>query len=157
MIEKAVRTGGDGGNGEKRPRDEEVQIRATGKAIGKAMNVAVRLGQEEGWKVRFETGSVGAVDDVVERRRPKVEKRKKNADKEVVGETLVGGEEGTEEEEEEEEKMEGKEEKDEDVDMNEGDTEARDLDSEQLGQEEGDIEESRVRYVSCFIIYVGLR
>lgn len=134
-IEKGLQNGG--GKGKERPRDEEVQVRATGRAIGKALQVAIRLQLEEGWRVRFETGSVGAVDDVVERMRPKKESKK-----------------GKEEMSTTEEKVDHGVEEDKDVDMDAPEHNIANIEDD---IEEADIEESRVRRVSCFIIYVGLK
>lgn len=94
-----------------RPRDEEIQLRATGRAIQKALQIAVSLQGEVDLRVRFETTSVGAVDDIVE----KVD----------VKENEVEG------------------------------VESMDIDGER--KEEVGVEESRVRRVSCLVIYVGLK
>ncbi|PMD15112.1 hypothetical protein NA56DRAFT_664244 [Hyaloscypha hepaticicola] len=71
-VEKARGGGGeDGGNGKggKRGRGggEEVVLKATGKAIERLLQVALFFEEEEGVKVEIRTGSVGAVDDVVEK------------------------------------------------------------------------------------------
>lgn len=113
------RNGGD--NAVSRPREEEIQLRATGRAIQKALQIAVQLQGEEGLKVRFETGSVGAVDDIVEK--PATQK-------------------------------EGKKDEGGDADAEEG--EKMDVDGDD-GEDEVEIEESRVRRVSCLIIFVGLK
>jgi len=133
LLEKGIANGG-GGNKGSRPRDEEVQVRATGKAISKALSVAVRLQQEVGWRVRFETVSVGAVDDIVERRRPKKVGGKEKGDvkQEECGMSVDVNQEGGQ-----------------DVDMDDV--------KEEDDAEDMDIEESRIRRVSCFIIYVGLK
>jgi ribonuclease P/MRP protein subunit POP7 len=67
-VEKA-RGGEDGGNGKggKRGKGEEVVLKATGKAIERLLQVALFFENEEGVKVEIRTGSVGAVDDVVEK------------------------------------------------------------------------------------------
>ena len=120
---KGSAVGGGNGNGGRNPREEEIQLRATGRAIQKALQIAVSLQQEEGLRVRFETASVGAVDDVVE---------KASVRKEVKG----TGEEGKE-----------------DVEAEDGN--AMDVDGDK--EEDIEIEESRVRRVSCLIIFVGLK
>lgn len=43
---------------------EEVLVKATGKAIQKALGVGVWFMKKEGFGVRVKTGSVGAIDDV---------------------------------------------------------------------------------------------
>jgi ribonuclease P/MRP protein subunit POP7 len=69
-VERA-RGGEDGGNskgkGGKKGNGEEVVLKATGKAIERLLQVALFFENEEGVKVEIRTGSVGAVDDVVER------------------------------------------------------------------------------------------
>jgi ribonuclease P/MRP protein subunit POP7 len=60
-IEKA--RSGDG----KGQKGEEVLLKATGKAIERLLGVALFFQKEEGVKVEIRTGSVGAIDDVVER------------------------------------------------------------------------------------------
>lgn len=141
LIEKGISNGGKAGE-KSRPRDEEVQLRATGRAIAKALQVAIRLQKEEGWKVRFETASVGAVDDVVERVHPKTNKKSEKAKKK---ESKSGGEgEGMD--------------VDNDVEEESRDVEMGDAGDANEGEaEEEDLEESRIRRVSCMIIYVGLR
>lgn len=42
-------------------------LKATGKAIERLLQVALFFEEEEGVKVEIRTGSVGAVDDVVEK------------------------------------------------------------------------------------------
>jgi len=44
---------------------EAVVVKATGKAVEKAMGLAVAMMAEKGWRVRVKTGSVAAIDDVV--------------------------------------------------------------------------------------------
>jgi ribonuclease P/MRP protein subunit POP7 len=58
---------GDGKGGEKGVRDEEVIVKATGKAIERCLQVGLWALQQEDLRVEVRTGSVGAVDDVVER------------------------------------------------------------------------------------------
>jgi ribonuclease P/MRP protein subunit POP7 len=56
------------GGGEGRGKGEEVILKATGKAIERLLGVALFFQGEEGVKVEVRTGSVGAVDDVVEKK-----------------------------------------------------------------------------------------
>jgi ribonuclease P/MRP protein subunit POP7 len=56
------------GGGEWRGKGEEVMLKATGKAIERLLGVALFFQGEEGVKVEVRTGSVGAVDDVVEKK-----------------------------------------------------------------------------------------
>jgi ribonuclease P/MRP protein subunit POP7 len=73
-IEKA-RSGNDNGDGEENGKGkgkgkgegEEVVLKATGKAIERLLRVAVYFQAQEDVQVRLRTGSVGAVDDVVEK------------------------------------------------------------------------------------------
>jgi ribonuclease P/MRP protein subunit POP7 len=68
-IEKA-RGEGEGrgkGKGKGKGKGEEVVLKATGKAIERLLGVALFFQGEEGMKVEVQTGSVGAVDDVVEK------------------------------------------------------------------------------------------
>jgi ribonuclease P/MRP protein subunit POP7 len=59
--------GGIGGKGGKvGVRDEEVIIKATGKAIERCLQVGLWAMQQEDLRVEVRTSSVGAVDDVVE-------------------------------------------------------------------------------------------
>ncbi|KAI9716122.1 MAG: hypothetical protein M1812_005550 [Candelaria pacifica] len=69
--EKVARTG-KVGEGEQ----EEVVLKATGKAIEKAMGLALFFQGQEDCKVRIRTGSVMVVDDIMEIRRPKPEATK---------------------------------------------------------------------------------
>jgi ribonuclease P/MRP protein subunit POP7 len=57
---------GDNGVGGKGVRDEEVIVKATGKAIERCLQVGLWATQQEDLRVEVRTGSVGAVDDVVE-------------------------------------------------------------------------------------------
>ncbi|PMD32451.1 hypothetical protein L207DRAFT_518794 [Hyaloscypha variabilis F] len=65
-IERARGRGGDVGKGKGKGRGEEVLLKATGKAIERLLGVALYFQGQEGVKVELRTGSVGAVDDVVE-------------------------------------------------------------------------------------------
>jgi ribonuclease P/MRP protein subunit POP7 len=64
-IEKA--RGEREGRGKGKGKGEEVVLKATGKAIERLLGVALFFQGEEGMKVEVRTGSVGAVDDVVEK------------------------------------------------------------------------------------------
>jgi ribonuclease P/MRP protein subunit POP7 len=70
-IEAGIRSGmgkGEGdGKGEKGVRDEEVIVKATGKAIERCLQVGLWAIQQEDLRVEVRTSSVGAVDDVVEK------------------------------------------------------------------------------------------
>jgi ribonuclease P/MRP protein subunit POP7 len=55
---RRVGKGRDGGG-------EEVLVKATGKAIEKALQVALHFQAQEDCTVKLRTGSVGAVDDVI--------------------------------------------------------------------------------------------
>ena len=44
---------------------DEVVLKATGKAIAKALSLGVWFQQREEYAVRIETGTVGAIDDIV--------------------------------------------------------------------------------------------
>ena len=58
---------GVGGKGGKvGVREEEVIVKATGKAIERCLQVGLWAMQQEDLRVEVRTGSVGAVDDVVE-------------------------------------------------------------------------------------------
>lgn len=44
---------------------DDVVLKATGKAISKALGLALWFQQRDEYKVRIETGTVGAIDDIV--------------------------------------------------------------------------------------------
>ncbi len=52
--------------GGSKAREEEVVMKATGRAVEKLLRLAVHFQGEEGLRVQVRTGSVGAVDDVVD-------------------------------------------------------------------------------------------
>jgi ribonuclease P/MRP protein subunit POP7 len=54
---------------EKGKEPEEVLVKATGKAIEKALRIALYFQGQEDCAVRLRTGSVGAVDDVLVKER----------------------------------------------------------------------------------------
>ena len=58
---------------EKEP--EEVYLKATNKAIEKVLGLALFFQGQKDCRVRLKTGSVGAVDDVVEVEEPKVQEK----------------------------------------------------------------------------------
>jgi ribonuclease P/MRP protein subunit POP7 len=58
--------GGKGDGGKVGVREEEVIVKATGKAIERCLQVGLWAMQQEDLRVEVRTGSVGAVDDVVE-------------------------------------------------------------------------------------------
>jgi ribonuclease P/MRP protein subunit POP7 len=68
IVNGKGKLGGEGGKGGKMGvRDEEVIVKATGKAIERCLQVGLWAMQQEDLRVEVRTGSVGAVDDVVER------------------------------------------------------------------------------------------
>ncbi|KAK0111004.1 hypothetical protein ONS95_001384 [Cadophora gregata] len=64
-IEKGVNSGGGIGEG-KGKRDEEVVIKGTGKAIEKVVRLAAWWQGQSDVRVVVRTGTVGAVDDIIE-------------------------------------------------------------------------------------------
>lgn len=56
---------GAGKGKRKSPREEEVLLKATGKAIEKLLGLVLYFQEQEDVKVSVRTGSVGAVDDIV--------------------------------------------------------------------------------------------
>ncbi len=64
---------------------EEVVLKATGKAIEKALSLALFFQGQEDCKVRIRTGSVAVVDDIVEVSEP----RKRDA--EIMGQGVAAG------------------------------------------------------------------
>lgn len=65
-IEAGIKGNGKSSEG-KNAREEEVVMKATGKAIEKLLRLAIWWQGQKGVVVRIRTGSVGAVDDVVEK------------------------------------------------------------------------------------------
>jgi len=53
------------GGAQNEAEKEAVVVKATGKAVEKAMGLAVAMMAEKGWRVKVRTGSVAAIDDVV--------------------------------------------------------------------------------------------
>ncbi|KAE9372758.1 hypothetical protein N431DRAFT_466995 [Stipitochalara longipes BDJ] len=66
-IEEGIEKARGENGGKSKGNGEEVVLKATGKAIEQLLGVALFFQQENGVKVELRTGSVGAVDDVVER------------------------------------------------------------------------------------------
>lgn len=66
-IEAGIKGKGKDGDTKSKAREEEVVMKATGKAIEKLLRLAIWWQGQDGVVVRIRTGSVGAVDDVVER------------------------------------------------------------------------------------------
>ncbi|KAH9212793.1 Rpp20 subunit of nuclear RNase MRP and P-domain-containing protein [Leptodontidium sp. 2 PMI_412] len=62
-IERGVNSAGGNGEGK---RDEEVLIKGTGKAIEKVVRLAAWWGGQSDVRVVVRTGSVGAIDDVIQ-------------------------------------------------------------------------------------------
>ncbi|KAF8859975.1 hypothetical protein BDZ45DRAFT_704069 [Acephala macrosclerotiorum] len=66
-IEAGIKSKGDVKGDRSKAREEEVVMKATGKAVEKLLRLAIWWQGREGVVVRIRTGSVGAVDDVIER------------------------------------------------------------------------------------------
>ncbi|KAI5779094.1 Rpp20 subunit of nuclear RNase MRP and P-domain-containing protein [Geopyxis carbonaria] len=88
--------GGKQGGGERVERVERVEarVKATGRAIDKALQLGVWAMEQRGWSVRVETGTVWTVDDVLEGAEPRVRKKRKGKG----GDVEMGGMEGEQEE-----------------------------------------------------------
>ncbi|KAL8710560.1 MAG: hypothetical protein Q9225_007265 [Loekoesia sp. 1 TL-2023] len=71
-IEEDDGGGGKGGGKQK----EEVILKATNRAIEKALGLGLFFQGQDDCRVRLRTGSLGTVDDVVEEERPKGNRRK---------------------------------------------------------------------------------
>jgi ribonuclease P/MRP protein subunit POP7 len=70
IVNRKGKGGGERGkgiSGKGGVRDEEVIIKATGKAIERCLHIGLWAMQQDDLGVEVRTGSVGAVDDVVER------------------------------------------------------------------------------------------
>ncbi|KAI9833316.1 MAG: hypothetical protein M1819_003711 [Sarea resinae] len=80
---------------------EEVMIKATGKAIEKALKLGLFFQGEEDCAVRIRTGGVGTVDDVMEGKKRKNGGRDKEVRKDRAQDKGGDGKGGSEEEEEE--------------------------------------------------------
>ena len=65
-----LRALGEQGSGGKGKEPEEVVLKATGKAIEKALSLALFFQGQEDCRVRIRTGTVGVVDDIVEAEEP---------------------------------------------------------------------------------------
>ncbi|KAL9603585.1 MAG: hypothetical protein Q9219_001088 [cf. Caloplaca sp. 3 TL-2023] len=127
-LERAVKDGADGG---KKGRGEEVVLKATNRAIEKALGLGVFFQGQEDCRVRLRTGSLGVVDDVVvEDEKPLVQGKKKKK-KGNGGEEEEGGK--------------GKDERD-DVEMR---------DEEAAEREE--LPETRIRKVSVLEVGISLK
>jgi ribonuclease P/MRP protein subunit POP7 len=66
-------------------KKEEVFIKATGRAIDKAMSVGKWFGEKEGHDIKVKTGSILVVDDIVEDKELREKQRRAKAQKEKVG------------------------------------------------------------------------
>lgn len=88
MLEEGIERARSG-EGKGRGKGEEVILKATGKAIERLLGVVVFFQKEEGIKVEVRTGSVGAVDDVVEEGGETGESRVRKASCLEVGIRLV--------------------------------------------------------------------
>lgn len=76
-VLKGIEEGIAGKKDGKNVREEEVLVKGTGKVIEKVLRIACYWLGQEGVKVVVRTGSLGAVDDVVEK---DVEKKERNVD-----------------------------------------------------------------------------
>lgn len=65
-----LRALGEQGSGGRGKEPEEVMLKATGKAIEKALSLALFFQSQKDCRVRIRTGSVGVVDDIVEAEEP---------------------------------------------------------------------------------------
>ncbi|KAI4132528.1 MAG: hypothetical protein LQ338_000627 [Usnochroma carphineum] len=86
-LERSIDAEGKGKQG------EEVILKATNRAIEKALGLAVFFQGQEGFRVRLRTGTVGAVDDVEEMEKPKKPRRKNEAGRKGKGGKKSGQEE----------------------------------------------------------------
>lgn len=75
VLARSGKRKGRGGRAQPSGRDKEaleqiehepVFVKATGKAVDKALGLAVVMMKERNWEVRVRTGSVCAIDDIVE-------------------------------------------------------------------------------------------
>ncbi|KAL8776521.1 MAG: hypothetical protein Q9213_008244 [Squamulea squamosa] len=118
-----------------RKEPEEVILKATNRAIEKALGLGVFFQGQSDVRVRLRTGSVGAVDDIVvdEKRKERKGKREKAKKKKGVGEGL-GAEEGSGDE------------------KDELDEKIRDAEAE-----DDDLPETRIRKVSVLEVGISLK
>ena len=72
---------------EKEP--EEVHVRATGKAIEKALGLALYFQGQDDLRVRLKTGTVGTVDDIVQEEGDREDGGEDNGDEEELPESRV--------------------------------------------------------------------
>lgn len=129
-------------------------VKATGKAVEKAMGLAVAMMAEKGWRVRVRTGSVAAIDDVVIGDVEKeVEEKEQEQGEELVTEpTEASSKVATDDET-------GPEAMDIDTDADgaaEGKERAQDQEGLELESEE-ELPETRIRYTGMLEIEVTLR
>ncbi|GAB7353487.1 hypothetical protein MBLNU459_g3938t1 [Dothideomycetes sp. NU459] len=117
-----------------RDQQREVVMKATGKAIEKALGLALWFQQREGFGVRIETGSIGAIDDIV---------------------PVEGGSrgDGNDEDEKSARMSEGV---DGDADMDDADADGRNAErsTTEAAQPEDEIPETRIRYASTIEVAV---
>lgn len=120
--------------------EEEVAIKATGKAIEKGMNLALFFAQQPDCRIRIRTGSVNAIDDV-------------EFGKETHKSRGGGG--AAMEERQEEEEVEGRAE----VERNRLQDHNDDVTAETVKEqeEEEDLPETRIRTTGLLEVFVSLR
>jgi ribonuclease P/MRP protein subunit POP7 len=145
---------GRGGATQNEAEREPVVVKATGKAVEKAMGLAVAMMAEKGWRVRVRTGSVAAIDDVVVgdvEEEEEIEKEQKQGEEGVAkineGSTKAAEDEG------------GPEAMDVDVEAD-GEAEQKDgVQDQEEPEAESDEEllETRIRYTGMLEIEVTLR
>ncbi|KAL6712451.1 hypothetical protein ACN47E_000328 [Coniothyrium glycines] len=67
-VERGIVDAATGAARGKRGGEEEVYLKATGRAIPRALELGLRFQSEGGWRVGVEMGSVSAIDDIEVRR-----------------------------------------------------------------------------------------
>ena len=135
-------------------------VKATGKAVEKAMGLAVAMMAEKGWRVKVRTGSVAAIDDVVVGEVEEEEAEVKETEKKQGEEGVVGMNDASTEDvgdttgvDAETERM--------DVDV-EGDSGVEtkrpaQVQEEYQAESEQELPETRIRYTGMLEIEVTLR
>lgn len=58
------------GQGEKKGKREEIFVKASGRAIERALQVALFFQQQSDCRVRISTGTADAIDDIIVKRKP---------------------------------------------------------------------------------------
>ncbi|KAI9819172.1 MAG: hypothetical protein M1827_007328 [Pycnora praestabilis] len=125
---------------------EEVVMKATGKAIEKALGLALFFQGQEDCKVTIRTGSVGVIDDIVE------------GQKEKEGERKGGGEEGSKRKRSKTARDDGKADGDATAERTNPEAGAEPQHDEVMAEEvEEELPESRMRMTSMIEVAVSLR